>query len=413
MLSVLLCLVTLPVEDVSFTNLAERQIIQLVTAKNETIYRAVKGVTDGKLSVIDIATLDEQSFEKTQLKSIQRSVSNTEVAENVGVGPWVAWHLQPMFDGASKRQTVASIHQAAVYVTASRDSGLMVGDLVDVFRLGEPINDPNTGEVLETPEQKIAKLEVISMSEKLVTCRPTGEFVVELQIGDAVRPVQPRTSVAVLPFTNSTGEPIQSGVNITDEVTNALVNLDVPTMDRARTVEILGEQLRHLSGVYEGSEVTRVGKLLGAATIISGRLMENSANPRLTTISIRLLDVRTGAILKTVELEMSSSKLSDYPRIVGDWQESPGIVFSITQNGKRFVATTSYQHKTAGEIRAVVTGTISKEGNIVADFEHTKSPRNWAKQQKREAVLSADGQSIRGRATFDGGAHDFVWTLQK
>ena len=234
-------------DDVSFADLGERKIVQLITQRDESLYRAVKGVEDDKLTVVDVGSLEEQTFEKSELKAIRRNLTDSAIAEGVGVGSWLAWQLQPIFDGAERRQTVASIQQAAVFVTGNPYSGLMVGDEVDVFRLGEPIKDPNSGEILEAPEQKIAKLEVVSFSEKLMTCRATGEFLTELKVGDVVRPVQPRTSVAVLPFMNNVGQTVESGVNIADETTNALANLGIPTLERPRTVEILGEQLRQLS----------------------------------------------------------------------------------------------------------------------------------------------------------------------
>ncbi len=299
-------------DDVSFANLGERKIVQLITQRDESLYRAVKGVEDGKLTVVDVGSLEEQTFEKSDLKAIRSNLTDSSIAKVVGVGSWLAWQLQPIFDGAEKRQTVASIQQSAVFVTGNPYSGLMVGDAVDVFRLGEPIKDPNSGEILEAPEQKIAKLEVVSFSEKLMTCRATGEFLTELKVGDVVRPAQPRTSVAVLPFMNSAGQTVESGMNIADETTNGLANLGIPTLERSRTVEILGEQLRQLSLVYEGGDASRVGKLLGAATLVTGRLIRVKAadNRRVTMLSVRLLDVRTGTILKSLELELDSAKLN-------------------------------------------------------------------------------------------------------
>ncbi len=296
-------------DEVSFDGLSERSFVQVVTTENKSFIRAVKQVENDRLTVIDVETQKEQTFEKRELKSIRIDVSERSVAENVGIGPWIAWQLAPQFKEAAKRQTVASIQQAAVFVTVNQYSGLAVGDNVDVFRLGEPITDPTTGEVLDTPEQKIAKLEVIALSEKLMTCRPTGEFVIELKVGDVVRPSQPRASVAVLPFTTAGGIPSESGMGVSDATTNALVSLGVPTLERARTAEILGEQLRQLSPVFDGGDASRVGKLLGAATIVSGRISAAPGNRRTAIVSVRLLDVRTGEILQSVDVEISISKL--------------------------------------------------------------------------------------------------------
>ena len=330
-------------DDVSFANLGERKIVQLVTTSGETLYRAIRRVENDKLTVVDVSTLKEEQFEKSQLKSVRTTASDRTIAEKVGLGQWVAWQLHPIFEGASKPQTIASIQQTAVYVTANPYSGLMIGDKVDVFRLGEPVKDPVTGEEIDIPEQKIAKLEVIDISDRLLTCRPTGEFVIELKVGDVVRPTEPRTSVAVLPFMNTAGAPVQSGVSMADETTNALVNLGIPTLERARTVEILGEQLRQLSLVYEGGDASRVGKLLGAATLVTGRLIGATDKRKVITLSIRLLDVRTGSILKSFEIELNSTKLdmtavSIFPKGgVPDTADTPAIPTTTNSIGMTFV----------------------------------------------------------------------------
>ena len=110
--------------------------------------------------------------------------------------------------------------------------------------------------------------------------------------GDVVRPTQPPTTVAVLPFMNTSGAPVQAGVDLADETTNALANLGIATLERARTLEMLGEQLRQLNLVYEGGDASRVGKLLGAATLVTGRLIRANDKRNVTTLSVRLLDVR-------------------------------------------------------------------------------------------------------------------------
>ncbi|NQV88692.1 MAG: hypothetical protein HQ402_04075, partial [Parcubacteria group bacterium] len=78
---------------------------------------------------------------------------------------------------------------------------------------------------------------------------------------------------------------------------------------------------------------------------------------------------------------------SDYPSIAGEWQEAPGILFSITQNGAKFTATTTYRHESAGQIRALLTGTVTKERKVIAEMEHIQAPASWAKRQTREGML--------------------------
>ena len=117
----------------------------------------------------------------------------------------------------------------------------------------------------------------------------------------------------------------------------------------------------------------------------------------------------TDANIKTRPAKANQS----YPSIKGVWQEVPGVLFEIAQQGQQFTATTIYKDPKAGEIRAIVKGTISKDGRIVAMFFHTKAPPNWTKEQRREGLLSADMKTIHGRAFFDGKQHEFVWTRQE
>jgi hypothetical protein len=114
------------------------------------------------------------------------------------------------------------------------------------------------------------------------------------------------------------------------------------------------------------------------------------------------------------ELDSLDDRSNDekVPSIQGTWMESPGILFRIEQKGKRFTATTSYKHPTAGRIRAVVEGEISPDGKIFASLRHTEAPKDW-QSQRREATYSKDPDVIKGTAILDGGDRvEFVWTRQ-
>lgn len=101
------------------------------------------------------------------------------------------------------------------------------------------------------------------------------------------------------------------------------------------------------------------------------------------------------------------------PDINGDWWN--GVdgedrqTMTIIQKGGQFTGTCVFQNPKAGEIRWTLTGTITDEGRISGRLVHTKAPKTW-KNQEHIAVLTPDGKTIKGRATFDGGgAHDYVW----
>ena len=64
-----------------------------------------------------------------------------------------------------------------------------------------------------------------------------------------------------------------------------------------------------------------------------------------------------------------------FPSIAGVWQEGPEenqIRVVITQNDDKFTAACTYQHKEHGKIRWVMTGTISKDGEVKGIFDIPK-----------------------------------------
>ncbi len=57
---------------------------------------------------------------------------------------------------------VAAVEEGQVYLNAGIESGLQVGQKLDVFSQGKEIKDPNTGIVLGRTESKIGSLKVVS-----------------------------------------------------------------------------------------------------------------------------------------------------------------------------------------------------------------------------------------------------------
>ena len=98
------------------------------------------------------------------------------------------------------------------------------------------------------------------------------------------------------------------------------------------------------------------------------------------------------------------------PSVAGRWSESPGVEFTAVQSGGRFAAATVYLHPEAGEVRAVVAGTVNPDGSVVASLRHTRAPKPWARSQRRTGVLRPDGRTIEIEATFKDGREALTWT---
>jgi len=74
---------------------------------------------------------------------------------------------------------VVTVREGQVYVNAGSESGIQVGDVLEVFRVGEELVDPETGLNLGQIEEKLGQLEVTSVDEKFSIARQVGEFACE------------------------------------------------------------------------------------------------------------------------------------------------------------------------------------------------------------------------------------------
>ena len=153
-------------------DLKKGSVVRLGIGDEKSIIGEVIESNDESVTCLDLETLESIEIARSEISSVREDVTQSHIVQRAGVGRWLGWQLSKQFEDASKPQTIAAVQQASVFITGSKSSGLMVGDEVYAYRLGEPIKDPTTGEILDTPEQKIAQLEVMEVSDKIVTCRP-------------------------------------------------------------------------------------------------------------------------------------------------------------------------------------------------------------------------------------------------
>lgn len=81
---------------------------------------------------------------------------------------------------------IARVQGDVVSINLGSEDGISVGDTLGVYRMGEPIRDPDTGQVLGADEEKIGSLKVTAVKgPKLSECtvvRGSG-----LKVGDVVK----------------------------------------------------------------------------------------------------------------------------------------------------------------------------------------------------------------------------------
>ncbi len=69
---------------------------------------------------------------------------------------------------------IVDVREGLVYLNAGTAAGIEPGMVFDVYEEAEPLVDPDTGQVLGTPERHAGTIEVTAVEEKYSTARQTG-----------------------------------------------------------------------------------------------------------------------------------------------------------------------------------------------------------------------------------------------
>lgn len=118
-----------------------------------------------------------------------------------------------------------------------------------------------------------------------------------------------KKTIAVLPFTNSTGlddyEPLSNG--IADIISSHLGRVEgIAVVERRHLERILAEQELSLRGVTDASSVARSGRLLGADLILTGGFKHKDST---LTINGHLYDVETILLLRSAAVSTATNKV--------------------------------------------------------------------------------------------------------
>lgn len=109
-------------------------------------------------------------------------------------------------------------------------------------------------------------------------------------------------TVAILPFADAPHAP-NSGSTVADIVSTQLLDLDFTVVERTRLQQLFEEQGLQLRSADEQANAIRIGRLTGAKAVVVGAVQQwetqkgKGADKSFVALSLRLVDVETGAIL--------------------------------------------------------------------------------------------------------------------
>ena len=155
----------------------DSRVIEVETAQ---ILTSVKSDAEAEQSMnnFDLGTAvfdyNNTEFEKTPLGAATREAVAEAVQRLVaelGNKPW--------------QGRVVTVQGGQIIVNVGQGSGINVGDVLEVFRGGEKLVDPETGVSLGQMETKLGRMRVITLQEKFLIAQPLEG--VTAQRGDIVR----------------------------------------------------------------------------------------------------------------------------------------------------------------------------------------------------------------------------------
>ena len=264
---------------------------------SQSLVGVLESENDQEVKFFDFKTRQGRAIKRENVASLRKHITAQEVANVVGVAPFVAWEIRQLLPANSGRTArIAALDLGAIYVSLGKEDGIREGEELQVYRGELEIKDPETGKVLGKQRRKLARLQVTEVQEKLSKAKLLGDIEVQLRVGDAVRATNAEKPVAVLPFADESGDLTRGGLALTDQLIGELVHESVPTVERTRLAQVLAELALQNTALFDAKTQQQIGKQVGAFALITGSVIP-MAKGRRSQVTVRMTDVQSGSVL--------------------------------------------------------------------------------------------------------------------
>lgn len=311
--------------SVSVVMADDKALIKIMTKDAKVHVGQVIEYADDAIVIETLADGRRVSIDRTNILSKSDSVSDRTAINQIGLAPFMSWRVSQLHASARQAATarVASVTPTLVYLNVGEQDRVKKGDRFKVFRVGEKVIDPNTGEVLGEERSEIGELEVVEVNEKFSKTRLVGDTEVAPAAGDVAEAKLVPFKVAVLPFVDERGQPTASGVVVADRITSALVGRGVPLVKRTLLTEALGKFVIQDTTLFDADTAGRIGKQVGASMVLTGRIAEDRKGAEAFT---RLVSVETGDIVAAASGDIDIPKdlppATVVPRVGGAFSDT-------------------------------------------------------------------------------------------
>ncbi len=285
------------------------QLVKVTVRPIKTIVGEVREIDVIKVKVFDLKTQREEEIPRAEIKAIVIGATDQETIPTLTPAQIVAYRMSKTIPRGGVVGKVAAIDSTSVYLTVSKGDAVRVGDEMFVYRGETEIKNPETGEVIGRQSKRIGRVTIIEVNDKLSKAKLVGDLEIELQVGDRVEPVVKEKPVAILPVASDDGAIARGSVVIAEELSSRLTGYGMPIVERSQLFKVMGELGLQQSALFEVKDSQVLGKQLGAAYVVVGRVVPNGRIG--ASLTLRVVDVASGKIAIASTISLTSFDFSD------------------------------------------------------------------------------------------------------
>lgn len=287
-------------------------LVKVFVRRGPVLIGELKEETPDSLKLLNLTTGEELTIARASVAALRRNVSHEEAIKRVGLVPYLAWRVKRA-KGLALRGEVVEVTRTSVYVNLGERHGVQLAAQLNVYRDGEEVKDPQTGEVLGKLCALVGKAEVIGVAQKSSEVKLRGDGPAELQPGDVVELAGRGTTVAILPIIAAEEAARQSAERIRADWTRALVARGVWVLEPADVDRAINELGLAKDEYAQPQAAIRVGKALGACAVVTGSVRPGPRGhpamlyPHLIVVSTgRRLSARPQPVPEAVPVERAA-----------------------------------------------------------------------------------------------------------
>ena len=201
--------------------------------------------------------------------------------------------LEPL---RAKAARVAQASPTEVYLNQGYGQ-MKVGERYEIVGPGEPIYDPNTGDLIGHQEQHRGVIEISRVRQNMSIGTPRGLVSEPFQVGDLVYQLVDTKKIAVYRFTVPNQSHTLLSWTLQEAVLTALAAYpEIEVVERQQLDQVIDELKLSQTGLIDEDSIKEVGKILGVDAIIVGSITDLGSK---LDLDMRLIETETGLLISS------------------------------------------------------------------------------------------------------------------